>query len=152
MTCFHLKVSRSRVFLLCAVAGAELGVTGLLIDATGYFNCDNRFESCTLQWAFFWIVLVLPWLVATLLLARSRSITLFSCVLLGLSLSLGFGAWVILSAAANLDHDIAQDDLFEATFGAVAWLILGTPIVSIATGVVGLVLQSVLPRVPVLKT
>lgn len=147
-TCFHLKVSRSRVFLLCALAGAALGVTGLLIDATGYFNCDSWFESCTLQWVFFWIVLVLPWLVATLLLARSRSVSLFSCVLLGLCLSLGFGAWGVLSAAANLDHDFAQDDLFEATFGAVASLILGTPIVSIATGVVGLVLQSVLPRVP----
>jgi hypothetical protein len=72
--------------------------------------------------------------------------------LLGLSLSLGFGAWGVWSAAANLDHDFAQDDLFEATFGAVMWVILGTPIVSIATGVVGLVLQSVLLRVPVQKT
>jgi hypothetical protein len=151
-TCFHLKVSRSRVFLLCALAGAAVSLTGLLIDATGLFNCDSWVESCTLSWAIFWVVLVLPWLVATLLLARSRSVTLLSCVLLGLSLSLGFGAWGVLSAAANLDRDFAQDDLFEATFGAVAWLILGTPIVSIATGVVGLVLQSVLPRMPVQKT
>jgi hypothetical protein len=141
-------MSRSRVFLLCGLAGAALGVTGLLIDATGYSNCDSRFESCTLQWAIFWVVLVLPWLVATLLLARSRSITLFSCVLLGLSLSLGFVAWGMLSAAANLDHDFAQDDLFEATFAVVMWLILGTPIVSIATGVVGLVLQSVYRACP----
>jgi hypothetical protein len=63
-----------------------------------------------------------------------------------------FCGWGVFSAAANLDHDFAQDDPFEATLGAVIWVILEIPIVSIATAVVGLVLQSVLPRVPMQKT
>jgi hypothetical protein len=144
--CSHLKMSRRRVLLICTLAGTILGATGLLIDATGYFNCDNWFESCTLSWAVFWLVLTLPWLVATLLLSRTHSITVYSCFLLGLTLSVGLGAWGILSASMNLDNDFARDDLQEAKDYALLFVIIGTPVVSIATGVAGVVFQSLLGR------
>lgn len=139
-------MSRRRVLGVCALAGATLGATGLLIDATGYFNCDNWLESCALSWGVFWLVLTLPWLVATLLLSRTHSITVFSCFMLGLTLSIGLGVWGILSASMNLDHDFARDDLQEARDYALGFVIIGTPLVSIATGVAGLVLQSLLGR------
>jgi hypothetical protein len=139
-------MSRSRVIAVCAVAGLALGGIGLFLDALGAFNCDTWIESCTFRWIVFWVVLVLPWLVATILFAQSRAISLLSCIVLGLSLSLGFAAWAVISAAANLDHDFAQDDLPEARFFAFFLLIFGTPVIAIATAVVGVVLQSLFAR------
>ena len=140
-----LNVSRSRVIAVSALAGVVLAGIGLLLDASGAFNCDTWIESCTFPWFVFWLVLLLPWLAATILFARWSSISFLSCIVLGLCLSLAFGGWAVISAAANLDHDFAQDDLPEARFFAIILIIFGTPFIALATGVLGLVLQSVLP-------
>jgi len=141
-------VSRSRVIAVSALAGVALAGIGLLLDASGAFNCDTWIESCTFSWFVFWLVLSLPWLAATILFARSRAITLLSCIVLGICLSLAIAAWGLISAAANLDHDFAQDDSPEARAFAILLLIFGTPVIAFATGVLGVVLQSVLPPRP----
>jgi hypothetical protein len=73
----NADVNRSRVLLVALLDGIALGGIGLAVDFTGYWNCDNRFQSCTVPSIWLGVVLVAPWLLATMLLARSRSISVF---------------------------------------------------------------------------
>lgn len=91
----------------------------------------------------FWLVLLLPWVVATFILCRARSVGFFECVVLGLSLNIAlFGVWGVLSAALNLDHDFADENLREAVLAAFLLVPFGTVVVGIATGLVGLMTGS----------
>lgn len=56
----------------------------------------------------------------------------------GLSLNIAFALWAVLSAALNLDHDFADDDLREAVFAVLVLVPFGTVVVAVATGLVGL--------------
>jgi hypothetical protein len=82
----------------------------------------------------------------TVLLGRSRSVTLFSCLLLGVALTLGSAVWAIGSAAMNLDHDYAPDDLDEAELFAFFFVIMRTPFVAAVTATVGRVVPWFLRR------
>ena len=87
-------MTRRRVLLLCGLAAGALAATGLLLDATGVFICNTYSESCTWPAFVFWVVFLLPWVVATFMLCRARSVGFFECVVLGLSLNIAFwGLW-----------------------------------------------------------
>lgn len=75
-------MTRRRVLRLCALSAGALAATGLLLDATGLSICDTYIESCTWPWFGFWLVLLLPWVVATFIRCRARSVGFFECVVL----------------------------------------------------------------------
>jgi hypothetical protein len=81
----NAEVNRTHVVLLALLAGLALGGVGLAVDFTGYWNCDSWVQSCTVSMIWFAVVLVAPWLFSIVLLARSRSISVFSCVALATS-------------------------------------------------------------------
>ncbi len=137
-------MTRRRVLLPCGLAAGALAASGLLLEATGVFNCNTyNGESCAWPAFVFWLVLLLPWVVATFILCRARSVGFFECLVLGLALNIAFfGLWGVLSAALNLDHDFADDDLREAVLGVIILVPFGTVVVGIATGLVGLMTGS----------
>jgi hypothetical protein len=65
------------VLLVAILTVVALGGVGLAVDFTGYWNCDSRFQSCTVPSIWFGVVLVAPWLLAIVLFARSRSVNVF---------------------------------------------------------------------------
>jgi hypothetical protein len=140
-------LGRSRVVALSLVAGLGLAGFGLLIDVLGVFNCDPWLQSCIASWAILWAVLLIPWLVATFVLAVRQSVTAFSCVVLAAALSVALSVWILASAEFNLDHDyVGNNDVSEGKAYALLFLIAGVPFVAAATAIVGLVLQSVMVR------
>jgi len=140
-------LTRSRVVALSLVAGLSLASILLLFDVGGVFNCDSRLQSCTVSWAIFWGIVLIPWLVATVILAVRQSVTAFSCVVLAAALSVAFSMWILASAEFNLDHDyVGNNDVSEGKACALLFLIAGVPFVAAATAIVGVVLQSVLVR------
>jgi hypothetical protein len=140
-------MTERRVVLLAVLAGLALGGVGLAVDFTGYWNCDSRFQSCPGQTVWFAVVLVAPWLIAIVLLARSRSISASSCVVLTASLVLAFCAWSAISTLLNLDRDYpGNNDIeemwIEIPLAGLFFFVVGL----LATAVVGGVLQVVISK------
>lgn len=143
----NAKIGRRKTLLVALGAGVAVGGIGLLLDALGVFNCDSWIESCTTQWVIFWIVLVIPWLSATIYLAARESITALACFALALSISLALASWTVASAEWNLDHDyVGNDDISEAKVFAIMFVVLGVLVVTVATAVVGLLLQALIAK------
>jgi hypothetical protein len=129
------------------VAGLALGGVGLAFDTTRYWNCDNRFQPCTVQSFWFGVVLVAPWLLATVVLAWRRTINVFSCIVLAFALAVGFLAWYVVSAQLNLDHDyVGNNDVLETWYDVSPMLLVLVIVVAPATGVAGGLLQIVAIR------
>ena len=133
------------MLLVAILAGVALGGVGLAVDFTGYWNCDTWVQSCTVPSIWFGVVLVAPWLLATVLLARSPSISVFSCVVLAASLVLAFCAWFAISTMLNLDRDYPGNDDIEEMWvmiPLVGWFFFLIGL--LATAVVGGILQVLL--------
>lgn len=143
----NANVKRTQVLLVALLAGVALGGVGLAVDFTGYWNCDAWVQSCTVPTIWFAVVLVAPWLFATVLLARTRSISVFSCVDLATWLVLALCAWLVISTVLNLDRDYAGNDDIEEMIAVISIVGLFFFLVGLlATAVVGAILQFLLSK------
>ena len=141
------KIGRRKTLLVALGAGVALAGTGILLDAMGVFNCDNWIESCTTSVAILWIVLVIPWLFSTIYLAARESVTGFACVALAISISLALASWTVASAEWNLDHDyVGNNDISESKVFAIMLVVVGVVVVTVATAVVGFLLQALIAK------
>lgn len=103
-------LGRGHVLLVSVGAGITLGGAAVLFEKRGTFDCDSWVESCTVSWAIFWAVLVLPWLTAVAYFVKRRSMTLLSGCALVVCLSGGAAVWLLVSfdqatSYSQADHD-----------------------------------------------